>query len=173
MFYRYLLPGLCALLLFVTDLRAQTPIDALEKEKFFLALDKPGVVKRVRYYVGDEIIFYMGGDRWQEEIVGIKKDTIVVTQAGKVAIKNIEAVVVPSRSWFLNQGAFVFPVAGVGYFLMDTLNPRNYENGNDRITPENVTISSSLVGAGILCRIFRKKKYKINQRHLLKTIEVL
>ncbi|NIK74491.1 hypothetical protein FHS56_002016 [Thermonema lapsum] len=165
----------CWLLLFFVGeiVHAQTPVERLEKEKFFLALDKPGMVKRIRYYVGDEIAFYMGGDRWNAEILGIKNDTIIVTEAGKVPIKQIEAVVVPSRSWFLHQGAFVFPVAGVGYFLMDTLNPRNYENGNDRITAENITISSSLVGAGILCRVFRKKKYKINKRHLLKTIEVL
>lgn len=170
---KFLFVSLFLLFFTVMDVHAQTPVEALEKEKFFLALDKPGMVKRIRYYVGDEIVFYMGGDRWKTEILSIKSDTIIVTEAGKVPVKNIEAVVVPSRSWFLRQGAFVFPVAGVGYFLMDTLNPRNYENGNDRITAENITISSSLVGAGILCRIFRKKKYKINKRHLLKTIEVL
>lgn len=147
--------------------------DLLEKYNFYLALDKPGVVKRLRYFPGDELQFFMDGDRWRGEILQVRLDTIVVAEVGLVPIRDIEAVIVPTRSWLVRQGSLVFPVVGIGYFLMDTLNPYNLQDNNDRITHQNVILSGSFVALGAVLQVFKKRKYKINQRHLLKTIEVL
>lgn len=137
----------------------------------FLALDKPGKVKRLRYYVGDEIKIKLKGDKlvYTDQIEEIT-DTSLVIRKTHIPIRNIRAVVRFKQGGLLNQAISKLPIAGAFYFLADTFNPVFY-GGEVEVSRSGIIVGSSLIASSFALRLVRKRTYRINQYRTLKVLQ--
>lgn len=143
----------------------------------YLALDvyrRFGKVKRLRFYRGNEFVFKLKGgkEKYRTKIQSVGKEDVGVLGTG-IPFRNIDKVIVRNPSWFVHAGSVLFPVAGIGYFAMDMLNPALDDNAGTKpftVHREAVIISSSLILTGIILRFFKRKVFKINKRRVLRSM---
>ena len=155
------------------DSVASVPV---QEKKYFLVLDKPGKVTRLRFYAGSRLNFRLTGEKrnYSAEITEVRKDAIVVYYT-EIPLNQIAQITVPQRA---NFGRFLSGfgngLRGVGglFFLVGASNyfarPQDREDG--RITAQS-GLSAFLVGQ--LFRGFNKRTYKINKNRQLKTIQII
>ncbi len=154
-----------SLILFSQNLFAQT----------YLALDKPGIVKRMRFYIGDEINFKQYGD---------KKFTTAIIDEIRIPfliLDNTLAVHVDSISHFradANTGftkfrrllSGVLITSGLGYFAIDVFN--NSINSSKIFDQNTLTVSAILVGTGLLIKPWKKRVHTIKNNKRLFIIDM-
>ena len=141
----------------------------------FLALDvhkRFGRVKRFRFYRGNSFEFKVKGnkERFKTKIEGVSKTQLGIL-GGSIPLASIDKIYVRNPGWFIHQGAAILPIAGLGYFALDMLNPAIDDNPGSKpftIHREAVIISGSLLLTGIILKFFKKRVFKINKRRVLK-----
>lgn len=137
----------------------------------YLVLDKPGRIKRLRYFVGDELIFKLAGDKIvYKDMIEAVSDSAIKIRGTLVPIKDIDAVIRYRESSLLKQAIYILPRAGILYFLADTFNPIFY-GGEVFVSRSGVIVGSSLIAGSFLLRLFKKKTYQINSYRTLKILE--
>lgn len=136
-----------------------------------VAFDKKGKVKRVRYYVGDEIsvglmdnTFLFGQiTKIEEKSFRIDNETIEKDSVKYVYLsRDQSALKIFSRAFF---------TAGAVYFPMVTFN-RTINGDRPIVTESAAIISGSLITSSILLNLLTKKKYRISEKRPLKIIDV-
>jgi hypothetical protein len=148
------------------------PVSPLFRAGKYLVLDKPGKVKRVRYFVGSEITFRLKGDPvLYRDVIAAVDDSSFTIFGTQVLIKEVDRVILRSHSWFANQGSVLLPAAGVIYFLADNLNPVIQGGEKLRISRGSVIVSAGLVGAGLVLRLLHKKEHRIGKNKRLRVLE--
>jgi hypothetical protein len=137
----------------------------------FLALEKSGYRKRLRFYIGDEFHFKLKGERL------IQRGTITDIQAQGIFINGLEvrlteivAVILHKDHPLLAQARTYLPLAGVGYFLLDAINPVIVGRESLKIRTGATLIGSGLTLGGLLLHLLKKRTIKLNKRKYLKTI---
>lgn len=150
------------------------PVRSVAK-KYYLVLDKPGKVTRLRFYAGTQISFKLTGEKriYTGKIDAIGKQSIVIFNT-ELPIRDIRKVRVPQRApmgkflYGLGSGlrgiGSLFALIGGGNYLLT----QDKENG--RVTAQ---AGVALFGVGQLFRGFNRRTYKINQNRQLKTIEII
>ncbi|MDQ4141799.1 MAG: hypothetical protein M3142_14920 [Bacteroidota bacterium] len=143
--------------------------------KYYLVLDKPGKVSRIRFYTGNKITFKLTGERqsYSGQITDINKYSIVMWDT-EIPLRDIRKIrltntsTVSSGVRFLGQllksGGLLFTVVGGGNYLLDK------EPGENTLTFLKYTVGAFVAGQ-LLTRSTRNRTYKINENHRLKTIE--
>jgi hypothetical protein len=155
----------------VDTLQAQ-PVSPFFRSQKYLVLDKPGKVKRIRFFVGNEITFRLKGDPvLYRDVITAVDDSSFTIFGTKVLIKDVDRIILRSQSWFVNQGSFLLPAAGVIYFLADNLNPVIQGGEKLAISRGSVIVSASLIGAGLVLRLFQKKEHRIRKSKRLRVLE--
>jgi hypothetical protein len=144
--------------------------ESFSQEKY-LVLDKPGRIKRIRYYSGDEIIFKLKGDitTYSTMIQAIGDSTILVRDT-PIPIRNIHSITKHSENGFLYQAARILPKAGMLYFLADTFNPV-FRGEKPDISRSGVVVGGTLIAGGYALKLFRKRTYRINNYRTLKILQ--
>jgi hypothetical protein len=137
----------------------------------FLALEKSGYRKRLRFYIGDEFHFKLKGEKL------IQKGTITDIQSKGIFINGLEvplteisAVILYKDSPFLAQARTYLPLAGLGYFLLDAINPVIVGRESLKIRTGATLIGSGFTLSGLLLHLLKKRTIKLNKRKYLKTI---
>lgn len=132
----------------------------------FLSLEKPGKIKRLRYYVGQTLEFGLKGDpaKYKDVIQAIDTNSITVRET-EIPLDQIDYVVMHRDKHFLRTLRKFFFIGGVGYVLIDLFN-------NPFPPPaETAVVSTSFVIPGIFLIFFiKKRKLKLNGKRYLKTI---
>lgn len=139
----------------------------------FLALEKKGAVKRIRFFKGDQIHFKLKGDKYRYHKVITAIDDNTITVAGtKIPIKNIRSVTIYNDLWLIHQGSKYLPIAGAAYLLIDLINPLLTNGGGRdlRITPGTAIVSGSLTAAGLALNIFKKRTFRMGKNKYLKIL---
>ncbi|PSR54355.1 hypothetical protein AHMF7605_12950 [Adhaeribacter arboris] len=143
--------------------------------KYYLVLDKPGKVSRIRFYTGNKINFKLTGEkqRYSGQITNIKKYSIVMWDA-EIPLRDIRKIRMASTSTvssgvqflgrLLKNGGLFFSVVGGGNYLLDK------EPGDNTLTFLKYTLGAFVAGQ-LLTHTSRSRTYKINENHRLKTIE--
>ncbi len=161
-----------------TQEEEQVPTEANPEEEpppiYYLALDKPRGKKRIRYYAGNEIFFRMKGESFTRKatILEIKPGIFIINE-GEVSINDVHSITIHrKRTPFFRSALTYIPVAGVAYFLMDSLNPAN--TGREGFYPNQGTymVGGGLLGLGIALHLLKKRTYRIGERNMLKTLQV-
>lgn len=158
-----------------TDTATTIRVSKEMKGPRFLALDvyrRFGKVRRFRFYRGNSFEFKMKGsnERFQTKIEGVSKTQLGIL-GGSIPLANIDKVYVRNPGWFIHSGSAILPIAGLGYFALDMLNPAIDDNPGSKpftIHREAVIISGSLILTGIILRFFKTRVFKINKRRVLK-----
>ncbi|MCU0445528.1 MAG: hypothetical protein MUE85_11480 [Microscillaceae bacterium] len=137
----------------------------------FLALEKSGFRKRMRFYIGDEFHFKLKGEKLIQKgtITNIETKSIFINGV-EVQLAEIQAVVLYKDSYFLAQARTYLPLAGLAYFMMDTFNPVIVGRENLKVRAGATLIGSGLTLGGLLLNLLKKRTIRLNQRKYLKTI---
>ena len=142
---------------------------------YFMVLDKPGNVQRIRFYNGNQIAFKLVGEkgRYHEQITRIKNHSIILWEA-EIPIRDIEKISIVKTGGtagglsFLGrllQGAGgLFTLVSIGNYLLDV------ESGENSVAFLKYS-ASAFVSGYFLSRSSRNRMYKINEKRRLKTIE--
>lgn len=141
--------------------------DTTFKTTRFLALEKGGNVKRIRFFIGDEIHFRLREDpyKYSPIIQDIGEKYITINNTN-LALQEIESVTIYRKRRWGRIFSKLFLYAGVGYFLIDMV------NNSFKPTKETSIISSSLAAPGLaLSLTFRPRRIKLNKNRYLKTIQ--
>jgi hypothetical protein len=146
-----------------------------QEVKYFMVLDKPGHIHRIRFYAGNSIAFKLHGERgrYNGQITAIKKHSIVLWDA-EIPIRDIQKIKIIRSGGaagginFLGrllQGAGgLFTIVSLSNYALDV------EYGDDSLEFLKYTVSAMVVGS-VITRTSRNRTYKINQNRRLKTIE--
>lgn len=139
-----------------------------EKEiRRFLALEKNGIDKRLRFYEGQEIQFRLKGDdrRNKAKIQKINEKSLIIQEV-EIPLEEIESFRINTSSFYPNLFKFATLAGGVGYLGLDIVN-----NGVE-MTRQSVITPAIFLGTHLLLRIFypNRKTYKLGGQKYLKTI---
>ncbi|EAY28598.1 hypothetical protein M23134_04445 [Microscilla marina ATCC 23134] len=143
----------------------------------YMALDmhrRLGKVKRVRFYRGNELEFTLKGGRarYKGKILGVGENELFIL-GNSIPFANIDKIIVRNPSRFLYAGSLLLPVAGIGYFAMDMINPALDDSPGTRpftVHREALFISGSLILSGIILHLLKKRVYRMNKRRMLRSL---
>lgn len=185
----------------VTPLFAQqealTPTQLLEKQHpghyktylqadgRYLALDtyKISKVLRHRFFVGDEIVFWVKGQRkkYKKQISTVTDSSFTFSDYNAISeewevttikLNDIRKVRVYRRIPWVTQGAYMLPLAGSIFIFTDTI-VYNGRGGFDiNFDPRGWLIGGGISALGILCTRASFPKYRIGKRHQFKVLRV-
>ncbi|NJO03985.1 MAG: hypothetical protein HC880_21960 [Bacteroidia bacterium] len=130
----------------------------------FLALEKGGKVKRIRFNVGDEILFILNEDDriYKAPITAIREDTLIVFET-EIPIKDIAYIILRPNRPLVRLLSSVLLIGGIGYFLADLV------NHSFSLFRETIVASTSTVALGGALQIFLiPRKIKLNQKNTSK-----
>jgi hypothetical protein len=143
--------------------------------KYFLVLDKPGRVNRIRFYTGNKITFKLVGEKraYSGQITDIHKYSLVMWDT-EIPLRDIRKIRLTNTSpvssgvqffgRLLKMGGLFLSVVGAGNYAL------NVEPGDNTLTYLKYTASAFVVGQ-LLTSTSRHRTYKITERNRLKTIE--
>ncbi len=139
-----------------------------------LAMDTYKLIgfKRIHYNTGDKISFSLKGEKtkYSGEILEITDSTIDI-QGLKVPLTMIGIIYRDKSNFLLRDFSKVFVWCGAGFILLDTDN--NLINKNPTVIDERAVIAGgSLMIIGWTMRLLSLKKYRINNRRILKVIDL-
>lgn len=146
------------------------PVGLAQAQGKYLALDKPGSVKRLRFRPGDEIAVKLRNDRrvYRDVIMAVHDTSIVIMHTG-IPIRDIRAVVVYRDAGLARVALTKLPLVGVLYLLAATYNPVFRREPPDYHW-NNVKVGSIIAGSSLLMIPLLKKTYRINNFRTLKVL---
>ncbi len=132
----------------------------------FLALEKLGKVKRIRYYVGSTIEFKLKGDPnlYRTPIEAIKDSSVVIYET-IIPLSQFSSIYIRPKRPFSRILSTFFMIAGVGYFALDTVNNEFSPTGGTLMTSGALVVPSLA-----LLLTLKKRRIKLNNQNFLKTI---
>lgn len=135
----------------------------------YLILKKTGTFRRSVYQPGDLFSFELKNEKQRKNLVikELRDDTIVFT-GGDIDISEIGTVYIKNdfRSWNPSTYSSFFIIAGAGYIGLAAVNDR-------KVSANIMATSAVLVSTGILIKIFKRKKVKVEDRVRLEIQEKL
>lgn len=132
----------------------------------FLALEKRGKNKRIRFYPGDKIVFQLKNDpNIYQPIIEQVSDNSITVYDTKIPLSEIKYIYIrPKRRLIRLVKSFLF-IFGIGYIVIDAVN-HSFTTNRDVL----VTGGSSVGIASALSLLTARRKLKLNKHRYLKTI---
>ncbi|AKD54287.1 hypothetical protein [Spirosoma radiotolerans] len=155
--------------------RKGTAYTALLRPSRYLALDVNhllGGFQRYRFFVGDELHFKAGGEKYREELYDVTDSTFSVLMANQVMNRDepvtfrftdVQKVYLHRRIPFVTAAGTLFPIAGGVYLLADIVNNRGFYSNT-------LPVVGTLVLSGALFHIISNPHIRINKNHQLKVL---
>lgn len=136
-----------------------------------VAFDKPGKVKRIRYYKGDHIKLNLNsGERIFGTIDQIMDSSFVV-QGMVIGISEVNRVYNTQRLAGFKFFSKLFILGGAAYFPIVTVN-RAINNDDPTFSKQAAIISGSMLATGIIFQLIANKSYKISENRPLKILDL-
>jgi hypothetical protein len=146
-------------------------LKGLSQSQRYLILDKPGHIKRFRYYIGDELIFKLKGDRMRyKDVIEDVGDSTIKIKGADIPIKDIKSVIRYKEGGMLDQAIYILPRAGILYFLADTFNPV-FRGSDPDVSRSGIVVGSSFIAGGLLLKLAKKRNYRMNNFRRLRTLQ--
>lgn len=155
--------------------RKGTAYAAFLRPSRYLALDVNHLVggfQRYRFFVGDELHFKSGGEKYREELYDVTDSTFSVLMANQVMNRDepvtfrfddVQTVYLHRRIPFVTAAGTLFPIAGGVYLLADVVNNRGFYSNT-------LPVVGALVLSGALFHIISNPHIRINKNHKLKVL---
>lgn len=138
-------------------------------EGYIMILRKNPKGKRFQYNVSDPIMFRYHDTIYLDTITGIDADRFQLRSSEWYGLSDVKIVYdIKGRSFFKN-GAVKFPVAGLLFLSLTTIN-QALSHGKPLILREHLIPAVALVAVGALMLPFRYPSYRLNGRWQLITI---
>ncbi|GAB3028460.1 hypothetical protein [Spirosoma pulveris] len=155
--------------------RKGTAFAALIRPTRYLALDVNHVIggfRRYRFFVGDELHFKAGNEKYREQLYDVTDSTFSVLMANQVMNRDepvtfrfddVQMVYLNRRIPFITAAGTLFPIAGGVYLLADIVNNRGFYSNT-------LPVVGTLVLSGLLFHTISNPHIRINKNHRLKVL---
>ncbi|ADB36301.1 hypothetical protein [Spirosoma linguale] len=155
--------------------RKGTAFAALIRPSRYLALDVNHVIggfRRYRFFVGDELHFKSGGEKYREQLYDVTDSTFSVLMANQVMnrdepvtfrFEDVQMVYLNRRIPFITAAGTLFPIAGGVYLLADIVNNRGFYSNT-------LPVVGTLVLSGVIFHIISNPHIRLNKNHKLKVL---
>jgi hypothetical protein len=155
--------------------RKGTAYSALLRPSRYLSLDVNHVLggfQRYRFFVGDELHFKAGGEKYREELYDVTDSTFSVLMANQVMnrdepvsfrLDDVQKVYLHRRIPFITAAGTLFPIAGGVYLIADVVNNQGFYSNT-------LPVVSTLLLSGALFQIISNPHVRINKNHRLKVL---
>lgn len=155
--------------------RKGTAFAALIRPSRYLALDVNHVIggfRRYRFFVGDELHFKAGGEKYREQLYDVTDSTFSVLMANQVMNRDepvtfrfddVQMVYLNRRIPFITAAGTLFPIAGGVYLLADIVNNRGFYSNT-------LPVVGTLVLSGVIFHIISNPHIRLNKNHKLKVL---
>lgn len=151
----------------------------LNKQKY-LALDKPGKNKRIRFFMGDEIRFKLKQDsrRYRGEIASITDSTFSFVVHNEVTnrfeyqhfkVADVHSVLIIHRIPFVSSATRLSPLAGLGLASLDIINSWGIDKGWHKSGVAKT--SAGLIAFGGIGRLLERRNYRIKGYKRLRVLQ--
>ncbi|WP_428660268.1 hypothetical protein [Runella sp.] len=157
----------------------------LQTEGRYLVLDvyRMGQIRRHRFYVGDELVFTIKGQRKKirENITSVSDSSFTYTEFNEilnehihteVPLSNVRKIRIYRRIPWVTQGAYMLPLAGGIFFLSDTFRYRGGMEFHVQFDPKSTLIAGGIASLGFLCKRLSFPTYHVGNRHRLHVLRV-
>ena len=140
----------------------------------FLAIERPGHIKRIKFSIGEEIrIRIKGDDFYTTQKIEELYDSTVVLNGKYIALGDIESFKYKSENILVRNLAKKFPVASVLLLGISALNSTSRIDDEDNavITRGSWIAASSLMFVGLIGNVMMRKTIKIKRNKRLMIID--
>ncbi len=142
-----------------------------------LDIQAPFKLREKRFYIKDEIYFKVKGSRntYGGKIVVIG-DSALILNSGKrfdtIFLKSVPSVIIYRTNHVTNAFSKAFVMAGIGLIFIDTFN--NLLHGETPYVKPNIVVTGlCLSAAGILIKIYERKKIHLGKRKNLRIAKII
>ena len=137
----------------------------------FVAVDKGGRIKRVRYFQGDYIqLKTIAKENYYGTITSIDSNSFNIGPE-KIHLSDVCVVYRKNAIYGLSLLSKVSLIAGIGNFTIDSGN-RLINKEFPTVRDETVRLGAGLVLVSFLSNHLSNKRLKINKRHPIKIIDI-
>lgn len=121
-------------------------------------IDKRGKVKRVKYYIGQDINLRYNNTKLYGQITALNDSSITV-EGVNIPISTINYVVHLRQAFIWVFIRKVGYRAGIGYFMLDAGN-RLINNESPAVDAHTLNVSLPLIGLGVVGSLMKNKRFK-------------
>ncbi len=137
-------------------------------QRNLLMLQKKNKNKTVYYESGDVISFKIEGrkSKMKDEIMELR-DSIIVFKGYEVPINQITCLYIDEKTkwWLRYKLAQLSLIAGTTYLALDVINTGDLKK-------ETLVVSGTLIGVGLIAKLFISNKIKIKGRTKLRVLKI-
>ncbi len=137
-----------------------------QNQDYYLTLNKPGIKKRIQFYIGDELKFKLKEEDFKRTatITAIDSNSITINGVAKIPLSEFRVIQISKKKIKAariigTSGGLLFMTLGVGNTLLN-------KNGSTALISSGFI---SLVSIQFL-RLFEKRNYKLNSYRYLRTV---
>ncbi len=143
----------------------------LNSKEYYLTLNKPGIKKRIRFYIGEELKFKLKGEDFKRTatITAIDSNSITINGLAKIPLEEFKMIHVRKNGYFANLSRTAQASGTGGGILFMALGGLGTVLGVGEA-------NTMLVGGGVLFitgqifSIFTKRNYKLNSYRYLRSV---
>lgn len=121
-------------------------------------IDKRGKVKRIKYYVGQDINLHYSNTKLYGHLTALNDSSITV-EGVVIPISTIKYVVHPRQAFIWVFIRKVGYRAGIGYFILDAGN-RLINSESPAVDAHTLNVSIPLIGLGAIGSLIKNKRFK-------------
>lgn len=139
----------------------------------FLAIERPGHVKRIKFPIGTELNFKIRGDNfYSPQTIDDVYDSTLVLSGKFIHIDDVAGIKYKSESVLLENLAYKLPAFAIVLLAFSAINSTAAVD-DDKVVFTDFAIvgSAGLVAVGITAHIIRSKTHRFNGRKKLKIID--
>jgi len=138
----------------------------LSPKEYYLTLNKPGVKKRIRFYIGDELKFKLKDEDFKRTatITAIDSNSITVNGVAKIPLEDFRVIQIGKKR--LKGVRLIGTNGGLLFMALGGANILLKRNGSEAMIYGGAV---SLVAVQFL-RLFENRNYKLNSYRYLRTV---
>lgn len=132
----------------------------------FLLLEKPGTKKRIRFYVGDKILFkqYDEKELIKGRIVAFTDSSFFINEHIEVPLRTVKSISDKSKVAGV-RGMSMMAISSIPVFFVFSAANNIFNTGDRPIIDQEVyTLSGVFLGIGTLGMLYKGKKYRLKNK---------
>ena len=150
---------------------------SIAQNVLLLEIQRPFKLKQKRFYPKEEIALKLKGSSkiYRGKIVAIGDSALILTNKKSfdtIVLKKVSRVIVYRSNHVTRVFTSAFAIVGFGLIFIDTFN--NTLNHESPLVKPNIVITGlSIAAAGLLLKLYEKKRYRLNKRKRLRVTTIV
>lgn len=135
-------------------------------KKYYLTFNKPGIKKRIRFYIGDELKFKLKDEDFKRTatITAIDSNSVTINGVAKIPLEDFRVIQISKKR--IKAARIAGTTGGLLFMALGTGNTLLKKDGSEALIAGGFI---SLVSVQFL-RLFENRNYKLNLYRYLRTV---